>query len=532
MNKENLAPLQNGERAADNLENKIAAEGISYDLYVNSYVYTFEEITSKYKNVEWVSFREWLQREEQKRKWTRKAKETARKYLEGLFRTQGISDEILLCDINFLIRDINNQIKEEPDLEELWVEMSDWLKEKKANGAEAVILDGQNRLKYALTPFRYNELSISLFYSGEQRVNVKYETLNDAARQQINQHKFRVSVVVGGDVTKVVEKIIAINEGEPWGEHEKRDIRWTTVSFKISRISREPLIQKLHKTDLKKIWTGNYSLEKKGETLFIAELLHFVKYGNKGNDRSLDDMYYAKEATIVRQLKTIDALLKLVSRNFPLKELTENFTKEIYRDLLIYLSMLTNPQDVQSSGRLCYNFKLSQIKNPKLLMERIIKRVKKRLSDINQIQPFLKGGGPLNQKQVEELTKQGKKDSIKWSTTNAIKGTYLAHHSGSEKNDLLQRQLLFVNDLNEIIDECLKDNTLVTTDARSISKHQRLEAEVKYKGDLFGGREPENQDTPRFKELDHFIPVAQGGTSDIDNLNYISKVNNRRKSSH
>ena len=215
-------------------------------------------------------------------------------------------------------------------------------------------------------------------------------------------------------------------------------------------------------------------------------------------------MYYAKEATIVRQLKAIDALLKLVSRNFPLKEATENFTKEIYRDLLIYLSMLTNPKDVQSSGGLCYNFKLSQIKNPKLLMERIIKKVKERLSDITQIQPFIKGGGPLTKQQVKELTKQGKKDSIKWSTTNAIKGTYLAYHSGSEKNDLLQRQILFVNDLNEIIDECISDGTLVTTDARSISKHQRLAAEVKYKGDLFGGREPENQDTPRFKELDHF----------------------------
>jgi len=524
-----LAPLQNGERAADNLEQKIAAEGISYDLFVNSYVYTFEEITSAYKNGEWVSFREWLQREEQKRKWTKKAHETARKYLEGLFRTRGISDEILLCDIDFLIRDIYNQIKEEPDLEELWVEMSDWLKEKKANGAIAVVLDGQNRLKYALTPFRYNELSISLFYGGEQKINVKYETLNDVARHQINQHKFRVSVVVGGDVTKVVDKIIAINEGEPWGEHEKRDIRWTTVSFKISRISKEPLIQKLHKTDFKSIWTGNYSLEKKGETLFIAELLHFIKYGNKGKDDSLNEMYFIKEASIVRQLKTIDALLKLVSRNFPLKTITKNFTKEIYRDLLIYLSMLTNPTDVQLSSMLSYNFKLSQIKNPKLLMERIIKRIKERLADTDQIQPFLKGGGPLTKQEVKKLTKEGKKDSIKWSSTNAIKGTYLAHHSGSEKNDLLQRQILFVNDLNKIIDECISDGTLVTTDARSISRHNRLATEVKYRGDLFGGREPENQDTTRFKEIDHVKSVKNGGGSDIDNLEYISKINNRRK---
>ena len=194
--------------------------------------------------------------------------------------------------------------------------------------------------------------------------------------------------------------------------------------------------------------------------------------------------------------------------------------------------MLTNKNDVQSAGLLSYNFKLTQIKNPKLLMKRIIKSVKKKLADQNQIQPFLKNGGPLNKKEVRELTKAGKGSEIKWSNTNAIKGTFLAHHSGSEKNDLHQRQFLFVNDLNEIIDECLKDNTLVTTDARSISKRDRLEAEMKYTGDIFDGREPENQETVRFKELDHFKSVHNGGTSDVSNLNYISKTNNRRKSSN
>ena len=103
MNNENLAPLQNGERAADNLEHKIAAEGISYDLKIESFLFDYEEVTSCYKNGEWVSFREWLQREEQKRKWTKDGHETSKRYLEGLFRTWGITEEFLICDINFLI---------------------------------------------------------------------------------------------------------------------------------------------------------------------------------------------------------------------------------------------------------------------------------------------------------------------------------------------------------------------------------------------------------------------------------------------
>ena len=41
MNNENLVPLQNGERAADNLEHKIAAEGISYDLKIQSFLFDY-----------------------------------------------------------------------------------------------------------------------------------------------------------------------------------------------------------------------------------------------------------------------------------------------------------------------------------------------------------------------------------------------------------------------------------------------------------------------------------------------------------
>ena len=107
MNNENLAPLENGERAADNLEHKIAAEGISYDLKIESFLFDYEEVTSCYKNGEWVSFREWLQREEQKKKWTKDGHETSKRYLEGLFRTWGITEEFLICDINFLIRAVS-----------------------------------------------------------------------------------------------------------------------------------------------------------------------------------------------------------------------------------------------------------------------------------------------------------------------------------------------------------------------------------------------------------------------------------------
>ena len=151
----------------------------------------------------------------------------------------------------------------QPKLEGLWNKLITWLKRSKELGTKLVILDGQNRIKYALAPFRYDGLPITLRYNGEEHINVKYEELEENVKEQINNHLFRVSVVVGGDVTKVVDKLININDGEPWSEHERRDVLWTSVSFNIAQVSTEPLVKKLHTKTLKHIWSAAYALDKK-----------------------------------------------------------------------------------------------------------------------------------------------------------------------------------------------------------------------------------------------------------------------------
>ena len=59
------------------------------------------------------------------------------------------------------------------------------------------------------------------------------------------------------------------------------------------------------------------------------EFLHFLRNGDKGNAKSLTDMYFAQDENIERQLKVLNELFKFVAHNFPTGEATENFTKEI-----------------------------------------------------------------------------------------------------------------------------------------------------------------------------------------------------------
>ena len=126
------------------------------------------------------------------------------------------------------------------------------------------------------------------------------------------------------------------------------------------------------------------------------------------------------------------------------------------------------------------------------------------------------------------MEENGEGGKIVWSNANASPGTYIKHHTGSTKADLDARQYLFTPNLNKIIEECLEDGTLVTTDARSITSNDRMVAEMKYL-ESNSGYEPESLKTVIDKELDHDLSVKLGGDSFIDNLNFIPRDDNRRK---
>lgn len=534
---QDLSPLENGEEAANNFSQTLATEpkgitqkGLLYDLAIQTVLRTFDEITSAKKNNKWICFREWLQREEQVKKWNSKDKKAAKSYLQGIFQTLGVTEEFLICDIDFLIRDIEAQKLSQPKLKKLWDKMLTWLMNHRELGVEFVILDGQNRINHALVPFRYNNLAISLAYNGYVHENVTYSSLDDYTRQQINERQFRVSVISGGDVTKVVDKLININDGEPWGDHERRDVLWTSVSFDIKSIASYPNTVKLHTNTLKNIWTGNYALHKKGVTLFIAEMLHYIRNdGNLGSAASLTKMYNAVDESIESQLELLNNLFKMVANNFPKAQTGKNFSKETYRDIYIYLLMLIRPpvnSDIKNKLLANDLFKLDQIKNPQLLIERIILAHKKKFADRNQIIPFKKKSNvPLTDEQVKKMESNGDGGLILWSNTNAKPGTYLAHHSGSSKNDLTARVNLFYPDLMEIVDECLSDGTLTSKEPRKITSHDKMVAEVKYFNSKLDNQE--ELKTTIDKELHHQLSVKNGGDSNIENLDYISKEDNR-----
>ena len=108
----------------------------------------------------------------------------------------------------------------------------------------------------------------------------------------------------------------------------RKSVLWTSVSFDIKSIASYPNTVKLHTNTLKHIWTGSYTLHKKGVTLFIAEMLHYIRNEGVWNF-SLTKMYKAFDENIEDQLELLNDLFKLVANNFPKCMLQKGFTKEL-----------------------------------------------------------------------------------------------------------------------------------------------------------------------------------------------------------
>lgn len=486
---------------------------INVDLSVHTGNQTLRDIADNYKTGRWVSFSKWLQRLEQEKKWTKQNKANAKAYLSGLLMTQGCLQGFLVCDIDFLIRDIVEQKDGKNELEEIWNEMIEWLEDRKEIGATAVILDGQNRLKFSIVPFIYGDLAIPLVIESVERNDVTFASLDDREKQQVNDHPVIVHIAYAGNVVAVVERLIAINEGESWSPHEKRCIRFTPVAYSINKtISHPDVVQFMTKFDDLGVFSTTYSQHKKGDSLFVAEHLHYLRHKSVGSHTALDTLYGESDDALTRQMKVTNDLFLWMVRNFPKKYLTKEFRTEILRDLLIFISMLTNKDTLRSSD-ISYNIKLSMIKSPQIILERMIRKIQSMLADkIKNIHPV-----------------KDKNGNTVYLAKNAIPSGFLGCHKNFDNGSMKGRVKHFIPEFNKILDKCVADGSIITKDPRKITKYERQAAAAKYDGDMHERFKTTNLNSTLKKELDHIKSVKKGGGSDDDNLTFTSKTNNRRK---
>lgn len=504
--------------------------GLFHGVQIETAQTSLQYIAEMWRSGRLISFHKWLQRLLQEKKWKSSKSKKARQYLTSLFGTQGVVQGFLICDINLLIDNLKEKKNDEPLLSNLWSEMITWLEGRQKKGATHIVLDGQNRLAFAICPFLFGDLSTTLSLVSkdekgnitvEEKNNVTFKTLDSDLQSDIYNHPVMVQAITAGNVETIRNQIIAINEGEAMTQNEKRATCFTGVSFHINATVEYHSIVPFFRS-LKKVFTGDkYDLEKKGDVRFVAEFLHYLRNGTVGTDKQLDDMYYAKDEKVEKQLKYVNELFVWVSKNLTRPVVGRIHSKELFRHLLVSVTRMID-KTVPGYEHLNHHIQyLSQIKNPSLFLEKVVDKLNEMLQDddnfVARFEDVLDDEGNTVRKQLPRLTRDAKAHS------------FYAYHTGSNENDLRSREKLFTSALNKIIDECKNAGVIITHDARRIDQLTKMKVQQKHSKDVFERFPTENLISLAGMELDHLISVKKGGDGGEDNLHYTEKKHNRQK---
>ena len=498
---------------------------INYDLETQPRLESLSFVREEYESGRWGCFNQWLQRFEQRAKWEANDKLKARQYMRRLLMTKGPIQSFFVGHIDFIIEAVNRGKAEKPDLKELWDLMLEWLERSKEGGMTHIIFDSQNRLKFGIQPFFKNKLSVSLTIDGEERNNVHFKDLDDETKQQVLDHEVWISYAYAGSIEAIVEQLVAMNEGEPWVAHERRSTRLSPVALQIYRTTNHHKVRELHCKLAKNAKVFNdkeYSLDKKGDSLFVAELVHYLRYAHKGDHKSLDAMYDESDANLVQELKIGNELAIWVANNIPDCVVDKHFSKEMYRDIFIFTSMLIRAtKNIHRADEVRYNVKLRQITHPSLYIEKLINRIQKKIQDASNfpIKKDVVTGDPI-------LDKDG--NTIPYKKT-PLPDTFAIYHRGSKAKDFRGRERLFINEFNDLIDECVDEGIIQPTDARKMSEYEKLQAKTNFVDDPSERFVSSNIKSVLGLEIDHIQPVKKNGSNDANNLKYIPEKDNRQK---
>lgn len=224
-------------------------------------------------------------------------------------------------------------------------------------GYEYLVLDGQHRIdtlvRYfdnqvnfkPLEPIRYQIIG----EKGQHSVAGKFEKLADEIQNYIlDDINLIVIVYETGDLRELARIFITSNSMTAMTKHEKRILNYNSINRWLNNLClNDENIEKMFKR-IKSGMAGEYSLDHKGDTLFVAEMLMYINdnYYDGYDTDVLDDVLGAYPSGKVRITESDKEMTNKILKTMAdgcLKydaSLIKKFTKSSYYNLFYTISYL------------------------------------------------------------------------------------------------------------------------------------------------------------------------------------------------
>lgn len=361
---------------------------------------------------------EWLQRNQQTKKWRKAKGKKIKSFLSSFFTGNSLLTPFYIVNINVLLDFIDDEIDTESNesVKKVFEDMKKDLESKKLSGVEYVLLDGQNRLYEAIIPFfkgtlECNKYAKPFVFTDEgkevTKINFKFTDidLGEAIKDTFKNTQIIVAEGQKGHIKAYVDSIVAMNEGEPWSLFESTIIKPTSLTYKINNmIFHDPITQSLFGTEnIKgnvKGMTGSYDVEKKGDARYISELIYLINHkctSGIGTEANICDMLSSNEEAYLKSYKKVKKYLELIStafdcpKNLKVIEAEKPFDKESLRGMILLLDLISNNLNPDHLNCLLQIKNLDSIEAPKKLLEDYIKWHTKMIDIHTSPDQFYKG---------------------------------------------------------------------------------------------------------------------------------------------
>jgi|TARA_R110001606_G_scaffold387986_2_gene553052 hypothetical protein len=491
------------------------------------------EIKDMYLNGELDTYDVWLQRLKQKNKWASNDWAKARSYLFRLFTSGNYTKSTYtVANINMLIDKIEERISSlstDSHISSIFNKMVEALKLMKEGGCKFILLDGQNRLEYALKLFFTNKLEWryvdkltqipkkltfvdknNMQYSKE---SFYYKDLSSEEKDVIDDIKIIFANGMAGEIDEYIDDLIDDNSGEHWNDFEKKITNLKTLPYLVNTAlskstkakgsnAKEPDNVPSFKQILDKVGslTGAYSIEKKGYHKVICELTQLDMNGTLNLDYEV--MWdTSKHEKITKSFNNVKEFFNSIARcsGFPLSKQVGGKNIFATKELLRNFYMITQ---ILKKGAKGYKVPLSKIKNLRAIY-----------NDYMKLDNFKRDRKRNPEDFVILKTAEGKDGS-----PVAKPATYIWSMRSIDSTSLTCRRSILNAFVEEHIEDWINNSVIDRLDRTELTDNEKQKVVLEAQEDPFSVHGETLDPLVDNIHVDHIEQFGRGGSNDISNL--------------